>query len=614
MGDIRYRMPHVAHLPRTGHDMSQSFGFTASTGMILPVYQDFLNVGETVYLNGEFFGRTQPLVTCAMADVDFYLDWFFVPFSLLYSLWPSLRYQTNDYFSSNFTAEVTQHGLTLPLTDIQSMLDQLDDSGTAGAITRASSTTAFGYGGHNVNFDCCGKSVYRLLNHFGFNPDGVFHSNAGTGAGSCQNPSVFPLFPLAYQAIFQDYYRDDDYERRNPLCCNADKYHTWQTTLDQFGLTSGLFLLRYRSRHKDYFLDVKPSPIMSGMNLLDLDNTQVSQTLNSITSYLDTFSTKPSSDARGETNFSGGTNNMLFTQMINSFTSTAGGSANRISTNSIRNLFAVEKLLRITGRARKDYDSQVLAHFGFKVPNDVKHQISHILTQHGLLHIGEVVSNSDTYSAASGSTPSKGAALGSISGKGYINIKSLSRSKKFTAPVDGVLMCCFSSAPRVRYYQTFDKLNSITSRLDFYTPEFDKLGMQPLFVYETDIREVGTAKRLGWQYRYSQFKRKYDRVTEAFRLGSNDQNQYSSWVLAQNPLKFISQYGTTSYYQPSISSIYVSPKDLDNIMVVKYSTGWSSSYTNLQPYLMFGTDPFICDFRARVKKVSTMSTYGEPEL
>ena len=39
-------------------------------------------------------------------------------------------------------------------------------------------------------------------------------------------------------------------------------------------------------------------------------------------------------------------------------------------------MFAVEKLLRITGRARKDYDSQVLAHLGFKVPHDVKHELT----------------------------------------------------------------------------------------------------------------------------------------------------------------------------------------------------------------------------------------------
>lgn len=81
MSTVLRQMPqHVAHLPRTGHNLNQSFGFTASTGMILPTYYDQLNVGETVFINSKLFARTQPLVVPAMADVDFYLDWFLCQF------------------------------------------------------------------------------------------------------------------------------------------------------------------------------------------------------------------------------------------------------------------------------------------------------------------------------------------------------------------------------------------------------------------------------------------------------------------------------------------------------------------------------------------------------
>ena len=38
----------------------------------------------------------------------------------------------------------------------------------------------------------------------------------------------------------------------------------------------------------------------------------------------------------------------------------------------IRQLFANEKLAMITGRTKKNYDSQVLAHYGVSVPHDVK--------------------------------------------------------------------------------------------------------------------------------------------------------------------------------------------------------------------------------------------------
>ena len=106
---------YQAHLPRTGFDMSQAFAFTSAPGMILPVYQDLLNVGETVYLNGSLFGRTQNLLNASMCDVDFYIDWFFVPLPMLYQLFPSIRYQTNDYFRSSFQNEVSSNGTYLPL-------------------------------------------------------------------------------------------------------------------------------------------------------------------------------------------------------------------------------------------------------------------------------------------------------------------------------------------------------------------------------------------------------------------------------------------------------------------------------------------------------------------
>lgn len=590
---------HVAHLPRTGFDMSQSFAFTSSTGMILPVYQDILNVGETVYINGSLFARTQPLVNAAMADVDVYLDWFFVPIPMLYQLFPSIRYQTNDYFSSVFKTEIDNYGTTLPLTDFNAMMDEIPNvTGDYAADTK----DAFIGGVYGSSFDCLGKSIFRLLNHVGFNPFGILHSETpGTAWPHVNNPTVFPLFLMSYQAIFQDYFRVEDYEQRDVRCFNADSQFDQQSfPTHQFNLGSGLCQLRYRPRHKDYFTSVKVNSLVSAVNLLPSDNTSVSDVLSQVDSYLDGSTKEVRDFGNGPSGFRGqGTN----------YNSTSIGTLyNVLNTSSIRSIFAAEKLLRIIGRSKKDYDSQVLAHFGYRVPHDVKHQLSHLFEQHALLHIGEVVGTADTYDAGSGT----GSALGAVSGKGYVNIPLRQQSYKFTAPVDGVIMCVYSSVPRFRYYNTFDKQNAITSRLDFFTPEFDKLGMQPLYSYEADIAEIGTAKRLGWQFRYQQHKQKYDRVSEAFRIGNKDQNYYSSWVLAHD--SFLNYaLSTGNFYPPLVDSFYVAPTDLNSIMQMKYSPAWSSSY-KLLPWQMFDTDPFINDFKASVKKVSTMSTTGEPDL
>lgn len=591
---------HVAHLPRTGFDMSQSFAFTSSTGMILPVYQDILNVGETVYLNGSLFARTQPLVNAAMADVDVYLDWFFVPIPMLYQLFPSIRYQTNDYFSSVFKYEIDNYGTTLPLTDFNAMMDEIPNVTLDYA---ADTSSAFNGGVYGSSFDCLGKSIFRLLNHIGMNPFGILHSETpGTAWPDVDNPTVFPLFLMSYQAIFQDYFRIEDYEARDVRCFNADsQYDQMSQPSHQFNLASGLCQLRYRPRHKDYFTSVKISPLASSVNLLNSDNTNIGDILAKVDSFISNNMPHAASPNYTLSPMGQGARDYNATQ-------TRYNSNALYSTGDIRSLFAAEKLLRIIGRSKKDYDSQVLAHFGYKVPHDVKHQLSHLFEQHALLHIGEVVGTADTYDAGSGT----GSALGAVSGKGYVNIPQRQQSYKFTAPVDGVVMCVYSSVPRFRYYNTYDKQNAITSRLDFFTPEFDKLGMQPLYGFETAFGYIGSAKRLGWQFRYQQHKQKYDRVSEAFRVGQNDQNYYSSWVLAHDSFLSV-QVSVGDYDQPKTESFYVSPLDMNSIMQMKYSPAWSSSY-KIMPWQMFDTDPFINDFKASVKKVSTMSTTGEPDL
>lgn len=580
MDNVKQVKQFKANLPMSGFDMSQSFGFTASTGMILPVYQDFLNVGEKVHFSGSLFARTQPLVTAAMADVDVYLDWFFVPISMIYTAFPSLRFDTNDFISSFYTEGTPR----LPLYDIRGCMD-------------------FGQSLNLVPFtfaESYAKSAFRLANHFGFNPMAALRSywNGQTyEIPETANPNVFPMFPLAYQCIYQDYFRNNDYERRNVKAFNCDIYTNTTTPIDQ-GVTDGsnIFLMRYRDRHKDYFMSVHPSPIMSTINtvigstsynvLVDYENSN----------FLNGMYAQPSNDL-GE-NTTGVYNGDEIA------TALSGGNY----ASGIRSMFAVEKLMRISGRANRDYDSQVLAHFGFRVPHDIKHELTHLREQHGLLHIGEVVSSADTYNAAGGSYQS-GSALGAIAGKGYIQISG--KPYKFTAPCDGVIMCTFSAVPRVRYEFTMDKQNWVTDMADFFKPEFDKLGQQPLYSYELDYEAMANEPyRVGWQYRYSQWKRKIDRVSFAFTVprALGRINQLSSWVIGLD-------LGEQQGWQTGISweSLKATPHDLDKIMVMPYV----GSVITPDPANMgeqFYTDPFLCDFRANVKKISYMSPTGEPNL
>lgn len=626
MAKPKMQMPsYRAHLSRSGFDMSQSLAFTASTGMLLPVYSDFLNAGEKVSIRTNLFARTQPLVTPPMADVDVYLDWFFVPMTMLYTAFGQVRYQTNDFISSLYSAAPGRPNGGFPVLSssalfVSSVLNQSQTFSLNPASIDATSTPLY----YNpLNFECAGKSMFRMLDLLGFNPRGIFYGAPGSPGDGVDNPSVFPYKALAYQAIYQEYFRNDDYEKRDVYAYNWDRYFE-ETGAVGIGLVGGSssavkyvsprnpYLLRYADYHKDYFQSIKPSPILSGMNLLSPQSPiATNSVLQQINNYLG--STNIESDSPLVAPFSGSLNENFKSSLLRTATDDTGSDVYaNTSAASLRSLFAVEKLMRITGRAAKDYDSQVLAHFGIKVPHDVKHQLTHLRSLNAMLSIGEVVGTADTYSSETGS----GSALGELAGKGYVSI-SESRNKKvkplkWEAPVDGVLMCIFHAIPRLRTTQCFDRQNAVTQRTDLFIPEFDKLGMQPLYRYEVDPDYIGSSTQIGWQFRYQQYKRKYDRASHVFGGGANlaGINQYSSWVLSYDPLAAVQSASDVS----NAMALKCPPTALNQIMAVPYQPQVNAETFVTNSAAEFYTDPFICDFRADVKKVSVMSPTGEPDL
>lgn len=627
MADLTKKEQHVAHLGKTVFPMNQGYAFTSSTGMILPVYQDLLNVGESVYINSQLIARSQPLVTAAMADIHFNVDWFFVPLSMLYTLFPNTRWKTNDVISDLFINQSGNPSLVntqyLPLCDIDATL-----LGTGSTASYYNEVSGIPSDGLTSEFGSARVLSFRLADMLGFNPRAALMSPQ-TGRVDEFNPNVFPWQALAYQAIYQNYYRDDDWERRRIDSFNVDLRYT-AASVPFVGYQRGLFQLHFHRRYGDYFNVTKAQPYLSGLNLLGTSSNlpdTVSQFRGALRDYLavtggtyEGYSSVDPVSSEGvvgydvragsvgsaeDPQFSSATKN-LYSQ------SSVGGEQfadNFSSTASLRDMFAYEKLLRIIGMSKKDYDHQVLAHFGFRVPHDVKHELTHIFGQHSIMHIGEVVSTADTFDGNSGS------ALGSIGGKGYAVINRDKHDHKFTAPVDGVLMAVTYSVPEVSYIDVFDKQLSVTSSNDLFMPEFDKLGSQPLYGYEVNpFGNGGSYLILGWQHRYLQWKMKYNKASFAFYQNNTSHavNTYSPWILTARPLRESYQVGVDPS-SLSYRNFLCDGSDINNIMQVPYTSAWSDDYVQ-SPWLIYQTDPFIEVFKASVKKVSTMSPYGDPDL
>lgn len=610
-----------AQLSKSSHDLNHVFDFTSSTGMILPLVCDILNPGESIDTKVDLSQtRTQPLDAAAYLDLDLHVDYFFVPMTLLYSKFESFIYRIKDYYSS-----ANNINYDMPLMD----LDIAKASAQSNAYSRV---LGIGLG---LNFDDYGKGILRLFDHLGYGTL-LNSTSSGWSGDSAYNPKIFPWALLAYNAAYEYYYINDEYEDFENYLFNADGT---VNNGSEIGVDSVGFIprieLKYRNKYHDYFTRLKASPIVSGRNLLDsagslslakswLTRSNMPAIPSIITDGYFGTSGNNVSDSPNVVNTADMRTQFGMTAKSDNWQPSRELSPNGVDINTanLRALFANEKLWTITGLNRKQYDAQTLAHFGYDVPADVMHQVQHIGHHLYNLKVGEVISTAGTNNQP----------LATVAGKGYA-FENHDNNIRFTAPCHGVYLALYSSAIHRNYFGAFRKENAIGSWQDFYQPEFDHLGMQPMFLFETRQDKFGLSSTfnygtiLGWQYRYEQFKSRYDRSSLAFANdfygGANVlyAGPFSSWAPSDVPLEGLA-FSAMSYVPASYMKWIMkeSPSELNNMMSVSYDPRWyegaqgeSLDYLR-HPWLAYSTDPLIHHALIHYKKLSTMSAYSMPKL
>ena len=90
-------------LPRNPFDLSRDVLFTSPAGLLLPNFVQEVQAGDFMKLNVANFSRTQPLNSAAFARIREVTDFFFVPYSLLWSKYKSFKSGVSDYTSNLFS-------------------------------------------------------------------------------------------------------------------------------------------------------------------------------------------------------------------------------------------------------------------------------------------------------------------------------------------------------------------------------------------------------------------------------------------------------------------------------------------------------------------------------
>lgn len=620
------RLNFEAHLSRHPHPISGGYASSLTTGPIVPQYFDILQPGDTIYFEPSMFVRMQDIVTAFFGEIDVHLDAFFVPLQMLYTPFGSIFMRTDDIMTSTLYELTDQNNNdSFPLFSPE---DAVAPSGGINLSTRR-------YSGAEAK----GKEFARLLDAFDMNPFIILTQDNCEASGfeydqmhamdieACHSPLITPWIPCAYQAIYQKFYRNDEFERFDIRNYNIDRYYDKVTAANHFSFDE-ILKLRYHQRLSDYFTDLRVSPIASAVN--SLNNSGNGQfpdngdTLDDLFYKVNSF-LNPSSSVFGGQLFDNGIDpaddvsafDSVATSSKSSISSGDGADYSFLNTSNIRSLFALDKFLRVWGRAGKTYDDQILAHFGVEIPHDVKHDITHIKHWQASLTADPIYSTANIPLGRTVGTddPVLVSSLGQVGAQSQCTVGG--SSEKFRAPVHGVFMIVAYALSKPLYDGTFSKLHLLSNRLSFPIPEFDKLGAQPLYAFEFDRQGLQPDEidaRVGWQNRYEQFKRKYNRCSFTYGVSTLNyhvvgvSNVFAPWILSRSAFN--------GYRRSQLISgldLFEPVNALNNVMVTSYDGNMSGEYWNT-PHLMFQTDPLITNFYANAKKVSWMSETGEPDL
>lgn len=607
MANILDNPAHRANLGRNGFDMSQRHPFTSSVGHLLPVYYDLLSPGDKIKIGANLFTRTQPLNSSALVRLTEHIEYFFVPMDQIYTLFGSMFYGISDVNSTAFTSNTVKSSeITMPIFGVKGIRDWMVNNWVKTPVGEGYPKT--------LDLDMQGQPLMygalRLSELLGYGY--TYFSTTDNDL----NKSLPIYLACAYQKIFNDYYRLDDWTSPDRYSYNLDYFDLNNSSSQSDALRAcSAFRLRYRPWKKDYFTNVFRNPYFSLSNQSSIErlNDGATEGTNSLL-HLPVGLNSLDSQFISQNDDSSGTNENTIPKLVQ-----PGPQSHTLSVTDLRYLYATDKLLRITQFAGKHYNAQTLAHFGVKVPEGVSGEVYYLGGQSQPLIINTIEATATTESE---SNPD-GSVLGQIGAKGY----STTDGKKefsFVAPCHGILMAIYSAVPDADYSdERLDYLNTLVYSNDFYKPEFDNLGMEILPKYELSLLPTLSTTEVfgcGWRYRYSGLKSKPDIVSGAFKYTLRD------WVSFRNDVKYVGTdevfdfnkyvFGTEAYF-------YIDPSYLDNIFALGFTPSDSElvfdpekTYNNtiIDRSTVYKRDPLLHDLYIKCYKTSVMSTYGLPNL
>ena len=515
------------HPHRSGFDIGRKNAFTAKVGELLPVYWDISMPGDKYKFDVEYFTRTQPVETSAYTRLREYFDFYAVPLRLLWKSAPSVLTRMQD-INQIQALSLTQNlslGTYLPslsLSVFASSLVYLNNNSSNPSPT--GKQNLFGFNRADL--------AYKLLSYLGYGnfvrvaPDVSsrwwstslkYQTDSPYSQRYIQN-TVVNLFPLlAYQKIYQDFFRWSQWENANPSSYNVDYFTGVQPALvDSLPVSSSdywksdtMFDLKYCNWNKDMLMGVLPNSQFGDVAIIDVENSSIPDVVlgkGSIASPVGVASAVTSNSAPVP----------LFALQASASNAVPASSTLRVDLSTLQSNFtvlalrqaeALQRWKEISQSGDSDYREQIRKHFGVNLPQALSNMCTYIGGISRNLDISEVVNNN---LAAEDNTAV-------IAGKG---VGTGNGSFTYTTDEHCVVMCIYHAVPLLDYTITGqDGQLLVTDAESLPIPEFDNIGMEVLpmtQIFNSPKASVVNLFNAGYNPRYFNWKTKLDVINGAF--------------------------------------------------------------------------------------------------
>lgn len=565
----------ISNVSRNAFDVGYSNKFTSSLGMLLPCFVRECNPDEHYRINARMFTRTMPMNSAAFIQCTQHVEFFFVPYRLLWRDFPQFIVGTK-YPTSLYDSKVSSSS---PKFDLSKIYNSFKSK-----LTASNPTPAAGLGTDLLGYPKI-QNAMRLLDLLGY---GCYYTpEAKDFAPAAMNP--FRL--LAYQKICADFYRVANWEDNRIKSWNIDGLpidmtSTWNSvTLQSF--VDNYLSLNYRPWKKDLFTIANTQ--FQGADFLSNNFTPPAFPYSSSSNY-DSFLPQTSEIGGSKQGVLSGSNktNMSF------------------SVANLRSAFALDKLYRLMAQAFDgDYKSQIKARYGFDAYAP-QMRCQFVGSASSVIQVNPITSTADTLSTTSDNA-FEGTPVGRIYGNG---VAQGSDTFEFDTKEHGILMGICSFVPDVDYSSYgVNIFNKKLSSSEYFQPEFDNLGKQPLdatSLYLAKVPGAGGIQSpavLGWIPRYAEYKTHIDEVHgqlngNIYRSASG-QPTLSSWTAPR--LAGFEDDKASYWCKDGLSKnfFYINPALYNSIFVNQYE-GFQTQ------------DQFICEVSNNVQAVLPMSVSGEP--